>query len=110
MVNAHRKLVGARVNFGRGGVSAVAVSPLRIVGQRIAVERRGNGRVHRYGQRVARKSLGVDPLALRGGGNGKHLRGAQHLAKALVLAEIEGAVAAIVDPWKHQGATVGKAK
>ena len=110
MIDAHRKLVGAGVNLGRGRVGAIAVGSVRIVGQRIAIEHRNDRRVHRNGQRVAGKSLGVDALALRGGGHGKNLRGPQHLAKALVLAEIESAVAAVVNFGKHHRAAVGKSE
>ena len=74
------------------------------------IEHRNDGRVHRNSQRVAGKSFGVDALALGRGGNGKHLRCPQHLAKALVLAEIESAVAAVVDSRQHHRAAVGKAE
>ena len=53
---------------------------------------------------------GVDSLAFRGGGYGKHLGCPQHLAEALVLAEIESAVAAVIEVGKHDRAAVGEAE
>ena len=74
------------------------------------IEHRHDGRVHRHRQRVAGKSEGVDSLALGCGGDGKDLRRAQHLPKALILAKIKRAVAAVVNLRNHDRAAVGKAE
>ena len=108
VVNAHGKLIGAGVNLGRGGIGTIAVGSFGIVGQRIVIQHWNDGRIHRDSQRVARKSFGVDPLALGRRRHGKHLRCPQHLAKALVLAKIKSSVAAIVDFRKHHWAAVGE--
>ena len=52
----------------------------------------------------------MDPLALRHRGDGEHLCGAEHLAKALVLAKIEGAIAAFIDPGNHDRTAIGETK
>ena len=53
---------------------------------------------------------GVEAGALSGGGHGHHLGGAEHLAKALVLREVEGALAAVVEMGEEHGAAVGESE
>ena len=67
------------------------------LGKRIAREKRRDSGADRNGEGVARKCGGVDALALGGGGNGKDLGGAEDLAEALILAEVKGFVAAVVE-------------
>ena len=61
-------------------------------------------------QRVAGKGRGVQAGAFLGGGDGKYLGRAQHLAKALVLAKVKGFAGAVIDMRKDDGTAVGKAK
>ena len=97
MVEAQRKLVRIG-HHGRGtGISVNPVGARRIVGQRIAREHAGDARINRHGENIAREGSGVQAGAFLLGGHGKHLGGAQHLAKALVLAEVKGLPGAVVD-------------
>ena len=50
------------------------------------------------------------PRALGGGRDGHDLRGSQHLAKALVLSEVEGSLAAVVDVGNKNRAAIGEAE
>ena len=59
---------------------------------------------------VAGKGRGVEAGALRGRGHGEHLGGSEHLAEALVLAEVEGLAAAVVEVGNDDGAAVGEAE
>ena len=77
-----------------------------VVGQRIARQDRGDAGIDRHGERVDGAvgiGDGIDAGALGRGGHGHHLRGSEHLAEALVLDEVEGALAAVVDVGKKTG-------
>ena len=50
------------------------------------------------------------PGPLRGSGHRHHLRGSQHLAEALVLREVEGALAAVVSVGYEDRAAVGESE
>ena len=99
-----------------------------IVGQRIARQDRCNERIYRDRQGVTAGFVsaivgisdciadvtGANTTRISGlpvcRGQGHHLRGAQHLAKSLVLGDIEGALAAIVEMGDVDRAAVGETK
>ena len=110
MVQPQRKLV--RIGHHRGG-ARIGVDPVgtgRIVRERIARENTRDSRIDRNHQRIARERGGVLACAFLRRRHGKYLGGAEHLAKALVLAKVEGLAGAVVQPAQDDGAAIGKAK
>ena len=74
------------------------------------IQYRNNRRVYRNGQCVTGESLRVDALAFGGSGHGENLGSSQHLAEALVLAEIERASPAVIDFRNHHRAAISEPK
>ena len=106
MVEAEGELVGVGDDFGSGGIGVRAKGAGRVVGKRIAREQAAMPGSTGTDERVDGRretSRGVEPGALLGGGHGHDLRGAENLAKALILREVEGAIAAIVEMGNETG-------
>src|SRR5206468_3441803 len=90
----------------------------RIVRQRIASQDRGNPGVDGDSQDISRDVAGdrildlhnIDAVTLVDSRNGHHLGGAEHLPESLVLGEVEGAVASVVDVWDIDRSAVCKSK
>src|SRR5262249_28559156 len=110
VIDSNRELVGPRRYLGRSGVSAFAVGARRIVGQRIACQQGNDRWMYRHCQSVVRKCDRINSLPLGFGRHGKDLGCAKNLAKALILAEVVGAIASVVDFWQYDRATIRKAE
>ena len=103
MIDANGELIGYGGNFGRSRIRSRAIRSLGIIRQRVTGKDRGDLRIDGNHQRVAGKSSCIQPLALAGSRHGKHLRGSEHLPEALILAEIVGLSAPIVEArQKHR--------
>src|SRR6185437_2089624 len=113
LVEADGKLVGIRVDIGGRGIGARSISAGGIVGQRIAGEHGGDLRVDGDLERVG-GSVGIGKGVLTGalghGWDGENLRCSENLAKALILAEVEGAAATVIDAGQQDGTAVGESK
>ena len=84
-----------------------------IVGQRIAGQDRGNAGIdgdHEGIDGTVGVGDGVEAGALGSGGQGHDLGGSEDLAEALVLGEIEGALAAVVGVGNEYRAAVGESE
>src|SRR6185437_6131368 len=113
LVEADGKLVGIRVDIGGRGIGARSISAGGIVGQRIAREHGGDLRVDGDLQRVG-GSVGIGNGVLTGalghGWDGDDLGCSEDLAKALILAEVEGAATTVIDMREDDRAAVGESK
>jgi hypothetical protein len=96
--------------FGRGGVGVQAIGTGWIVGQRIAGEDASDCGIGSDDEDVAGEGAGVEAIAFELSGDRQDLGGAEHLAKALVLAEVKGLAAAVVDVRDDDRAAVGEAE
>src|SRR5579859_7030184 len=110
MIDPQRKLVSVCRDLGRGCKRAGPVGPLGLIGQRIARQYPDDCRINRDGQRIARKSRGINPLSFGRCWHRKYLRRSKHLPKALILREIVGSAAPIINARKHHWSAVGDAK
>ena len=84
-----------------------------VVGQGIAREDRGNRGIDGT-LSVSTELVGIGDEVLAGAlswrGHGEHLRGSEDLAESLILAEVEGRFAAIVEVGQKDGAAVGESE
>ncbi len=126
VVEPEGKLVGVGRHLGRGRVGVGAKRTSRQIGQRVAFQDGQEGIVYRnfenvghggavgllVGDGVVHGAVGGASRigALRERGNGEDLGGAEHLAEALVLAEVEGSLTAIVEVRQKDRAAVGEAE
>ena len=113
MVKPQRELIGFGRHFRRGCIRMRLEGTGGVIGHRIAGQHCRNGRIDGHCQRICGTvgvSDGIQPRALGGRWHRHHLRGSQHLAKALVLDEVEGALAAIVDAGDQHRPAVGEAE
>ena len=113
VVEADGELVRIGGHLGSRRIGARAVRAGNIVGAGVACKDSGDRGVDGNGEGVGAAvgvSDGVDAGALCGGGHGHHLGGAEHLAEALVLREVEGALAAVEDVREIDRAAVGEAE
>src|SRR5258708_1809596 len=110
MIDADRKLIGAGGHLGGCRIGACAKGSLWFIGERIP---RQHGRyrwIYGNGQRVSGKCSGIDSLPLGERWHREHLRSAQNLPKALILAEIKCLPTAIVNAGKHERSAIGSSK
>ena len=110
VIHANGELIGHGLDLRRGRVGPGAVGSLGIVGQGIAGQDGGNPRIHGHMEYVARESCAVEAPALFGRRHRQHLRGPENLAEPLVLAEVVGAVPAIVKARNHNRPSVSESE
>ncbi len=110
MIEADRELIRIGHHRGRAGVRVHPVRAGRKIGQGVAREHTRDARIDRHRQHVARKCRGIQAGALLGCGDWKHLGRPQHLAKSLVLAEVERLAFAVIDVRQHDRTAVGKSE
>ena len=110
MIYAHRELVGAGCDLRVRGERVFCVGASPMIGEWVMCKHRRNLGVYGDGQRISGKRGGVDILAFGRRRHGNHLRGSQHLAKALIFAEVEVLIATIINIREHDRAAVRQAK
>src|SRR5215469_17740937 len=110
MVNPDGELIRSSGDFGIGRIGVLAIGPGRVIWQGIVCEYGNDRGIDRHSECVAREGERIDALPLSLGRYGNDLCRSQHLPEALILAEIEGAISAIVDMRKHDRPSVGKTK
>ena len=113
MVEPQRKLVsiGGDLRGGRVGVKPIGAGG--VVRQGVARQDSGYAGINRHREGVS-GAVGIgdhiDAGALVCRGHGQHLRGAEHLAEALVLGEIKCALLAVVDVRNIDWAAIGESE
>jgi len=110
MIQAQGKLVCVGHHRRRAGVGVDSVRTNGIVRQWVARQHACHARVDRDHQGVPGKSSYVVTGTLLRGRHRKYLGGSQHLAKALVLAEVKRLAGAVVKTGQDDGAAIGKAE
>ena len=124
VIDSERELIGVGDHLGRGRIRIHAVGARRQVGQRIACQDRADQAVYWHVECVCDVAavrllelhgIGDDVLVIARGTllcsrHWENLRGAEDLAKPLILAEVEGPARSVVDVRQNDGATVGKAE
>ena len=108
IVQTDRELIGIGGHLRGGRVGVRAKRALGKVRQRIPIQDLCDWRVDRHGKRIVGVGRCINPIPLLLGRHRKDLRRPEHLAKALVLDEIERFFSAIVNVGNNDRTAIGE--